>query len=105
MTRAARIQPTAPRAPLAAHLFVLDLPYRIEIMSKSSEAETRDREVAALYHAAFAAYGAQALWNLREADDPTTEQALLVAHQLRVNGDMKARRLAEQIEQAARADL
>ena len=76
-------------------------------MSKlsSTEAKLRLREVIDLYRLAFDLYGAQALWNLRHSDDPTLEQALLVARQLRVNGDLPARRLAEQIEKAARADL
>jgi len=71
----------------------------------STEVELRRRELAAVYREAFASYGAQALWNLRETDEPTPEQAVLVAHQLRINGDLRARRLAERIEKAARADL
>lgn len=72
---------------------------------KSAECAHRDREIAALYRRAFADYRARALWNLRQFEDPTIEQALLVARHLRVEGDMQARQLAEQIEKAASADL
>ena len=58
-----------------------------------------------LYRRAFADYRTRALWNLRQFEDPTIEQALLVARHLRIEGDMQARRLAEQIEKAASADL
>ena len=71
----------------------------------SSEIELRRREAIDLYRRAFESYGAQALWNLRQVDDPTLEQAVLVARHLRVNGDLGARRLAEQIEKVAGADL
>jgi hypothetical protein len=64
-----------------------------------------DSEIATLYRRAFANYRARALWNLRQFEDPTIEQALSVARHLRVEGDMSARRLAEQIEKAARAGL
>jgi hypothetical protein len=57
----------------------------------------------ALYRLAFAEYGAHALWNLRMFDAPTEEDALVVAHALRVEGDMKARFLAEEIERVCRA--
>jgi hypothetical protein len=58
-----------------------------------------------LYRRAFADYRACALWNVRQFEDPTVEQALSVARHLRTEGDMEARRLAEQIEEAARASL
>jgi hypothetical protein len=71
----------------------------------STETERRRRELVDLYRRAFDLYGAQALWHLRQVDDPSLEQAVLVARQLRVNGDLGARRLAEQIEKVAGADL
>jgi hypothetical protein len=71
----------------------------------STETERRRRELVDLYRRAFDVYGGQALWNLRQVDDPTPEQAVLVARQLRVNGDLGARRLAEQIEKVAGSDL
>jgi hypothetical protein len=62
-------------------------------------------EITTLYRRAFADYRTCALWNLRQFEDPTVEQALSVARHLRVEGDMGARHLAEQIEKAARASL
>jgi len=59
--------------------------------------------VVGLYHRAFAQFGARALWNIKQFDDPTVEQMLAITRQLRTEGDMNARRLAEQIERAARA--
>jgi hypothetical protein len=61
--------------------------------------------VVGLYRRAFAEFGSRALWNIRELDNPTIEQMLAITRQLRIEGDMNARRLAEQIEQAARAHL
>jgi hypothetical protein len=58
-----------------------------------------------LYRRAFARYGAQALWNKRMLDEPTQEDALVIARALRIEGDREARRLAEQIEKACRAAL
>ena len=62
-------------------------------------------DVVGLYRRAFVEFGSRALWNIKELDDPTVEQMLAVTRQLRIEGDMNARRLAEQIEQAARAHL
>ena len=56
-----------------------------------------------LYKRAFAEFGAQALWNFRFFDSPSPEDALVVARALRIEGDLVARRLAEQIEQACHA--
>ncbi len=53
-----------------------------------------------LYRLAFAEYGAHALWNLRAFEAPSRDDALVVARALRIEGDLAARRLAEQIEQA-----
>lgn len=58
-----------------------------------------------LYRMAFEKYRARALWNIEEFKHPTIEQVLGITRQLRIEGDMGARRLAEQIEQAARAHL
>ncbi len=57
-------------------------------------------EYAALYRRAFDVYGAIALWNRRRLDDPTPADALLVARALRREGNLSARRLAEEIEAA-----
>ena len=58
-----------------------------------------------LYHRAFTEYGTRALWNKRLLEEPTPDDALVVARALRVEGDREARRLAEQIEQACRAAI
>jgi hypothetical protein len=64
---------------------------------------TVPEDFAQLYRRAFAEFGAMALWNLRSFDQPTPEDALVVARVLRIEGNLMARRLAEQIEQAWRA--
>lgn len=56
-----------------------------------------------LYRQAFAEYGAHALWNKRVFEEPTREDALVVARALRLEGNRAARYLAEQIEQACHA--
>jgi len=56
-----------------------------------------------LYHRAFAEHRVRALWNVREIEHPTREEALIITPRLRVEGNLNARRLAEQIEQACRA--
>jgi hypothetical protein len=62
-------------------------------------------ETVGLYRRAFTEFGSRALWNIRQYEDPTPEQMLAITRQLRTEGDTHARRLAEQIEQAARAHL
>ena len=57
----------------------------------------------ALYRQAFADYGTWALWNKRALDHPEPADALVIARALRIEGDLAALRLAEQIEQACRA--
>jgi hypothetical protein len=56
-----------------------------------------------LYHDAFRRYKGMCLWNARELDDPSPGAALATARQLRFEGDMAARRLAERIERAVDA--
>jgi len=68
-----------------------------------SEQSTALPEFVTLYRSAFAKYKAQALWNMRVFDSPTPEDALVVARALRIEGDMQARALAEQIERVCRA--
>ena len=60
-------------------------------------------ELLSLYRRAFAEYGAQALWNKRVLESPTPEDALVIARALRIEGDLGARLLAEQIERVCRA--
>lgn len=59
--------------------------------------------VAALYRQAFAEFGAAALWSRRASPQPTLAQALVVAEGLRREGDLRARRLAGEIEAACLA--
>ncbi|MEO9189019.1 MAG: hypothetical protein ABI224_03300 [Acetobacteraceae bacterium] len=59
-------------------------------------------DLAALYRRAFTDFGASALWSSRPVPDPTPADALAITQSLRVEGDMRARRLAERIEQACR---
>ena len=63
--------------------------------------ETNLRDLRRLYERAFAEFGTAALWNRQPVADPTPGDALVVARALRREGDMKARRLAEDIEAAA----
>lgn len=72
-------------------------------MKKSRPAQPGDYAV--LYHRAFQEFGARALWNVRERKDPSRADALAITWSLRVEGNLAARRLAEQIEQACRGDL
>lgn len=58
-----------------------------------------------LYRRAFEEFGASALWSSRPVADPSAADALAITHSLRVEGDLEARRLAEEIEQACRAAL
>lgn len=60
-------------------------------------------DFASLYQRAFSEFGASALWSSRAVPNPTPEDALAITHSLRVEGDLRARRLAELIEQACRA--
>jgi hypothetical protein len=62
-------------------------------------------EFESLYHRAFADYRVRALWNLCEIEHPTPAEALTITRSLRVEGDLNARLLAEQIERACRATL
>jgi hypothetical protein len=56
-----------------------------------------------LYRRAFREFGAMALWNVKQLPLPTSAHALIVARALRQQGDLRARRLAEEIEAACRA--
>ena len=67
------------------------------ILGRMDEVE-RGREIERLYRQAFAEYGAVALWSSRAAPHPNAADALAIARSLRFEGDLGARRLAEQIE-------
>ena len=62
-----------------------------------------DTDFESLYHRAFRQYRVQALWNVREIENPTAAEALAITRSLRVEGDLSARRLAEEIERACHA--
>ena len=62
-------------------------------------------EIVLLYRKAFHDYGAQALWSRKPSDRPTIAQVLVVAESLRREGNMMARPLAVEIEEACRAAL
>jgi hypothetical protein len=64
---------------------------------------TQTADYVSLYRQAFERFGALALWNKRFLDAPEPEDALVIARALRIEGNIEARRLAEQIEQACRA--
>lgn len=73
--------------------------------ARNSAAPSASEALVGLYRRAFAEFGGRALWNIAEVREPTAAQVLAITRQLRTEGDMNARRLAEQIEQTARADL
>ncbi|HYW48794.1 MAG TPA: hypothetical protein VE959_38370 [Bryobacteraceae bacterium] len=66
---------------------------------------TQTEDFVSLYRRAFTEYGTRALWNKRLIEEPTPDDALVVARALRVEGNREARRLAEQIERACRAAI
>ena len=70
---------------------------------KSMSTELAQPGFVHLYRRAFKEYGTRALWNKRVLEEPTQEDALVVARAWRVEGNRAARQLAEQIEQACRA--
>jgi hypothetical protein len=61
--------------------------------------------VVRLYHHAFSEFGTRALWNWKRLERPTITQALTIADALWVEGNLAARQLAVEIEQACRAAL
>ncbi len=69
------------------------------------EFSTQSDDFVSLYRRAFKEYGCRALWNVRELEKPTCEDALAITWSLRVEGDLNARRLAERIEKACRASV
>ena len=66
---------------------------------------TQQDDYVNLYRRAFKDYGCHALWNVRQLENPSPEDALAITRQLRVEGNMAARRLAEQIEKACRVAI
>ena len=74
-------------------------------VERQMTAEPSQPNFESLYHRAFAEVKLRALWNVRELEHPTPEEALIITRSLRVEGDLNARRLAEQLERACRATL
>ena len=68
-----------------------------------SSGQQQPADFRSLYREAFRLYGTRALWNKRIVEQPTPEDALVVARALRIYGDRSARFLAEQMEFACRA--
>jgi hypothetical protein len=66
---------------------------------------TASEDLVNLYYRAFEEFGASALWSSKPAPNPTPADALAITHSLRVEGNLEARRLAEQIERLCRAAL
>lgn len=56
-----------------------------------------------LYTHAWTHYAGRCLWNVRQAQTPTVADYKATARALKAKGDMQARRLADRLEEAARA--
>jgi hypothetical protein len=69
----------------------------------TTEPKTKPDDFVSLYRYAFKEFGSRALWNVRELENPTPKDAIVITRYLRVEGNLSARRLAEQIEKACRA--
>jgi hypothetical protein len=65
--------------------------------------KTQTADYVTLYRQAFAEHRSRALWNVRSFENPSPEDALAVARQLRIEGNMQARFLAEEIERVCSA--
>jgi hypothetical protein len=65
--------------------------------------QDRAKEIKDLYRTAFKEFGSRALWNVRELEDPNPKDALVIARYLRIEGNLAARRLAEEIERVCHA--
>jgi hypothetical protein len=72
-------------------------------MSNDQPTKSPSDRLNELYSEAFAKFGIRALWSMRRVERPSIDDALAVAHTLRIEGDLNARQLAEDIEAAARA--
>ena len=77
----------------------------LEQLKELGSGRTANGEIARLYDQAFREYGTLALWNRRPSETPTIAQALVVAGNLRREGNLQSRALAAEIERACRAAL
>ena len=75
------------------------------LTSQPDEIPDGQTELAGLYSRAFGQFGTRALWNMKQLNDPTQADILATARQLRREGDLSARRLAERMEKAIHAHI
>ena len=68
-----------------------------------TEQAKQQEDYVTLYNEAFEKFRMLALWSSRPVPNPTPQDALAITRSLRVEGNLEARRLAEQIEQACHA--
>ena len=68
-----------------------------------TESANQQEDYVTLYNEAFEKFRMLALWSSRPVPNPTPQDALAITRSLRVEGNLEARRLAEQIEQACHA--
>ncbi len=73
-------------------------------MSESRDSPPADAELLRLYNLAFEKFRGRALWNMRRLEHPTVGEVLAITRALRVEGNLEARQLAEDIEGRARAN-
>ena len=74
-----------------------------KIKDMKTEPATQSDDFVSLYGRACKEFGSRALWNVRELEDPSPKDALVIARYLRVEGNLEARRLAERIERVCHA--
>lgn len=73
-----------------------------ETEQETAAVERRAR-LRALYARAFEEYGTRALWNMRRFEEPELGDVVATTRQLCIEGNLAARRVAEQIEMPIRA--
>jgi hypothetical protein len=73
------------------------------VRDESTEPSAQLEDYPSLYRSAFDAFASTALWNARKLENPTAEDALVIAGRLRMEGNLATRRLAEHIENACHA--
>jgi hypothetical protein len=68
-----------------------------------TEQTAQPDDFVALCRRAFKAFGSRALWNVRKIEDPNPQDAMVIPRYLRIEGNLAARHLAEQIERVVHA--
>lgn len=79
------------------------VPFMRETKQDAEAAAERKAHLRALYARAFDEYGTRALWNMRRFEEPEPGDVLAMTRQLRIEGNLAAMRLAEEIEKLVRA--